>query len=88
MKSFVGICLLYLFISLPVNAASNVQNHSIDGLPLFETPTIRFMLRKQSPCFAIQTKSTIYTFSLAELFTFQFISLALAVSLLSLNINE
>lgn len=90
MRLLTSVFLLCLFLSIPISANTYVpeRHQSLLQFSSFEIIATKLKQYKPNAAISIQFHHFIYRTTLAEIFTYQLLSLTLAVSLFYLNTNQ
>jgi hypothetical protein len=90
MRLLTSVFLLCLFLSIPIstNASTPERRQSLLQFSSFEITATNFKQYKSNAVINIQLNHSTYRATLAEIFAYQFLSLAFVMSLFYLNTNQ
>lgn len=90
MRLLTSVFLLCLFLSVPTiaNTSAQERHQSLLRFSSFEITATNFKQYKSNAVINIQLNHSTYRATLAEIFAYQFLSLAFVMSLFYLNTNQ
>ncbi len=90
MRILMSVFLLCLFLSVPTiaNTSAPERHQSLLRFSSFEITAINLKQYKPNAAIAIQLNHSTYRATLAEIFAYQFLSLAFVLSLFYINTNQ